>query len=130
MDFDTEPTAFNEYMTVRVDPTDTRILSTTNNGFAAADPTVASPSLGAAGTFTDFGPKDQGAMFDINATNTLFPAAGANFTLYYGVAGDTASATAALAAVGAKSYAMAKPATATPPTGAPNTFMFGYKGPA
>ena len=47
--------------------------------------------------------------------------------VYYGAGTDSADAAAALTAVGALTFAMAKPSGTVPLTGAPNTFVLGYK---
>lgn len=80
---------------------------------------------GASGSFVDYGPADQGALFDLRLPNMSTFASTA--TLYYGAGADAADAGAALAAVGARTFAVAKPSTSLPPTGAPNSFVFGYK---
>ncbi|MEO6143910.1 MAG: hypothetical protein ABIP19_08030 [Dermatophilaceae bacterium] len=127
VDFDVEPTAFEEFISIHVDDADLpEVLTTTNNGFNDPDPRTAASSRGATGSFTDYGPMDQGALFDLR-----IPISGAfsppSATLYYGAGTDSADAAAALTAVGVLTYAMAKPSSTTPPTGAPNTFVLGYK---
>lgn len=128
MDFDVEPTAFNESMTVLVDPSDRDwVVATTDNGFLDPNPVTAPYPRMESGEFTDLGPADLGASWDFDVTPTaLFQPI--EFTLYYGAGKDTADALDALQEVGVGTYALAKPAS-DPVGGSPNTFVFGFKPP-
>jgi type IV pilus assembly protein PilY1 len=133
MDWDIEPTAFSEFVTIGGLPA-TNVLFTNDNGFDSADPlSVTGGDLGSCGTtvnFTDCGPDDHGAHFDFG-----FPAlaAGATrtFKIYYGAAATEAAAFAALAAVGAEVFSFGQCNHDEDPlcsqiTGAPNTFIFAF----
>ena len=130
MDWDVEPTAFSEYVTIGADggvmPPEIRFTS--NDGFGSPDPTDPWSNLGTTGLFDDFGPRDQGAMIEIDL-GTLYPSDPAvTFTMYYGAAPDETTALDALAAVGAELYSIAQPDTVDgATTGEPNTFIWGYK---
>ena len=131
MDWDVEPTAFSEYVTI-ASPGGIRppeIVYTSNDGFGSPDPLDPFSDLGAVGLFEDVGPQDHGAMIqiDLGTLDTFFNPT-ATFTMYYGAAPDEATALAALAQVDAELYSLAQPDTpdgAT--TGEPNTFIWGYK---
>jgi hypothetical protein len=131
MDWDVEPTAFSEYVTI-ASPGDVipqEIRFTSNDGFGSPDPFDPVSDLGAVGLFEDYGPADHGAMIEIDL-GTLHPALSprVTFTMYYGAAPDETTALAALAAVGAELYSLAQPDTPTgATTGEPNTFIWGYK---
>ncbi|MFT4211361.1 MAG: hypothetical protein QM626_05760 [Microbacterium sp.] len=123
MDWDIEPTAFNEYTTID-SGTASAITFTSDNGFASSNPLSGPSSILFTGDAVDSGPADHGALFDFT-----FPglADGASFTfvIYYGAAGNETDAIAALAAVGAEAYSFGQ--TSTDPTGGtPNTFIFAF----
>lgn len=133
MDWDIEPTAFNEYVTIAGVPAalgianGSNLLRTGDNGFASADPlsgdstTISCP---ANANFTDCGPDDHGALFDfqfgaVAVDETL------QFVTYYGAAGNEADALANLAAVGAGIYSLGQ-SNGGQVTGEPVTFYFGF----
>lgn len=129
MDWDVEPTAFSEYVTIAapggIPP---EVVYTSNDGFGSPDPFDPRSSLGAAGLFEDYGPTDQGVMveIDLGILSTWSPRA--TFTMYYGAAPDEQTALDALATVGAELYSLAQPdVVGGATTGEPNTFMWGYK---
>ena len=148
MDWDVEPTAFDEYSTIQ--GSSPQLLFDSDDGFASTDP-LAGPSYiqsetpcGSAYTgacaFTDLGPSDHGALFDFgfgalahNATKT--------FKVYYGAAPDETTALSALSTGGAQVYSLGEsscpsgstvagcdtlPADAGKLQGKPATFMFGF----
>lgn len=130
MDWDIEPTAFNEYSTIQGSVGATNVAYTSNNGFAGGDPlssrTAGAPSPLVTGDFVDIGPDDQGALFDF----TFGPlAAGATQTLsiFYGAAPTEALALGALGAVGAEVYSFGQASTDRT-GGAATTFIFGFAG--
>lgn len=143
MDWDVEPTAFNEYSTIQwTGSTDgsaankpTALLDFDDNGFSSVDPLVPiSPPIGpgtcstANVAFTDCGPTDHGAVFDFGF-GTLAAGQTQTFSIFYGAAGNTAGAYAALSAVGAELWSLGKPSTpGNPASGEPNTFIFAFKG--
>jgi hypothetical protein len=131
MDWDVEPTAFSEYVTIAapggVAPPE--IAFTSNDGFGSPDPLDPYSDLGATGLFDDFGPDDQGAMIQIDL-GTLYPSLSptVTFTMFYGAAPDEATAIDALTTAGAELYSLAQPdVIGGASTGEPNTFMWGYR---
>jgi hypothetical protein len=130
MDWDIEPTAFAEFVTIGGLPA-VNVLLTGDNGFSTADPlgpTFPDFGCGTTTNFTDCGPSDHGALFDFG-----FPAlaAGASqtFKIYYGAAATEDDALVALALVGAEVYSFGQPAVpGGPDLGMPNTFIFAFKG--
>lgn len=129
MDFDTEPTAFDEFITIGGHPA-TNLLYTDDNGFQAADPLGGRSAIACAVSvnFTDCGPTDHGAAFDFG-----FPAllAGESrlLTIFYGAAPTQLAADLARAAVGAEVFAYGQPNTRLGPSlGDPITYIFGFKG--
>lgn len=129
LDFDVEPTAFNEYMTVKVGTGDTGFVTyTDDNGFASPLPTDASTPILASGQFTDIGPTDNGALFDTQLTLPSGAGASVTMTAWFGVTASATTAASALSSVGATSWALAKPiTTGNPSSGTPNTFIFGLR---
>ena len=130
MDWDVEPTAFEEYVTIgSFGAVPSELVYTDNNGFATPDPLEPGPGddLGAVGMFVDFGPDDTGARFDFN-----FGSLGVNqtktFSLFYGAAPNEATALSSLQAVGAVVYSLGEPSNpGGSDLGQPVTFFFGYK---
>jgi hypothetical protein len=125
MDWDVEPTEFNEWVTIA--GTRPELLFDSDDGFAQPDPLfgpsyIDSPSvcgpaytgscefvdLGLGGTYpTTLVPDDHGALFDF----TLGPLAVGQskvFYLYYGAASDESIALAALNAQGARLFSLAE----------------------
>lgn len=134
MDWDIYPTPFSEFVTiVNSSPI---VFRTDTNGFNSSDPlTFGSFAVGpsASNGYTniiDSGPSDHGALFDFDF-GTLAAAASMSFTTFYGAGADMAEVIAALTAVGAENvYSLGKASctACTIPGGAPNTFVFGFKG--
>lgn len=129
MDWDVEPTAFSEYVTIGTPdgtmPPD--IVNSTNDGFASADPRTPASNLGGRGLFTDLGPTDHGALFDI-ALPEIDPGESVSFTMFYGAAESSATAERALGLVEADIWSLAEPNVADgAQLGAPNTFMFALR---
>ena len=130
MDWDVEPTAFNEFVTGKKG-TATDLTFFSNNGFATANPLVPGGNLFTCpvnGDFEDCGPADHGALFDFSF-GTLAPGGNKAFRIFYGAAATEAAAMAALAAVGAEAFSFGQPNTIGGPTlGTPNTFIFAFAG--
>jgi hypothetical protein len=131
MDWDIEPTAFAEFVTIRRGTTPALLFSN-DNGFASNDPLrpdVPAPSQ--AGTqnvdFTDSGPADHGALFDFGF-GAVEPDQSITFSIFYGAAATTAEADAAISASGSEVYSYGKPSSAGLPDNATNTFIFGFRG--
>jgi hypothetical protein len=144
MDWDIEPTPFNEYVTIdwtgsggdgSTANKPTALLNFNDNGFSSPNPLVPISSPIGPGTcstanvaFIDCGPNDHGAVFDFGF-GTLAAGQKKTFSIFYGGAGNTAGAYAALAAVGAEIWSLGKPSTlGNPASGEPNTFIFAFKG--
>ena len=140
MDWDIEPSAYNEYVTIGGVPDALGIANGTNlrrvgnNGFATADPlkdsgkNAGSGGLQAIATncpvntnFTDCGPSDQGALFDFEF-EALANGATRSFSLFYGAAESELDALAALNAVGAEIYSLGQSSL----DGSPLTAIFGF----
>ena len=129
MDWDIDPTPFDEFSTVDVGNS-ARLLDNNNDGFSTADPLgpdLSDPDFPVfTGTFVDAGPEDHGARFDFGF-GTLAPSAEVTFHIYYGAAGNQNDAIAALDSVGAEILSLGQPNTTDGPTlGTPNTFAFGF----
>lgn len=128
MDWDVEPTAFSEFVTIQGTAAATEVAFASNNGFASANPLAGPSSLGAIGDFVDVGPNDHGALFDFDFA-TLAPGATKTFTTFYGAAATEAGALAALAAVNAEVYSFGQANVPNGPSqGVPNTFIFAFAG--
>jgi hypothetical protein len=127
MDWDVEPTAFSEFVTIN-GGTSTALLFDSDNGFASADPLNGPSDIGNTGNFADAGPDDHGALFDFGF-GALAAGESKTFKVFYGAAGTESDALAALGAVGAEVYSLGQPSTADGPTlGTPNTFVFAFAG--
>ena len=97
MDWDVEPTAFSEYVTIgakggQLPP---EVVTATNDGFASPDPRDAATDLGVRGLFEDFGPTDHGALFDVRLPE-IDPGESVTFTMFYGAGATEAMAKDAL----------------------------------
>lgn len=131
MDWDIEPTPFQEFVMIDGGAAAANVLFTSNDGFASANPLSGSTNLGFTGDFAFQGPSDHGALFDFGFASL---AAGESFSFrtFYGVAPTIASMGAALVAEDVEVYSMAycnPAATATcTHSGLPNTFAFGFEG--
>lgn len=127
MDWDIEPTAFQEYSTL-FKGNSTNLVFTSDNGFASANPLAGPSSILATNTFIDSGPADHGALFDFDFGN-LLPGESKSFLTYYGAAGTEAAANFAIARIGAEAYSYGQPSTINGPSvGSPNTFIFAFGG--
>jgi hypothetical protein len=129
MDWDIEPTAFDDWVTV-ITGASTALLDNDNDGFATADPLGPDGDIDPmfTGTFIDEGPYDHGSRFDFGFA-PLAPAGEVTFTIYYGAAGNETDALNALNAVNAEVYSIGEPNTPDGPSlGTPNTFVFGFTG--
>jgi len=124
MDWDIEPTAFDEFVTINAYAAGD-LYRTDTNGFNCSDPF--SFDSFQPGPVTDAGPDDHGALFDFNF-GLLGPGESKNFTTFYGAAGTTADIVAALMAVNAEIYSLGKPNKDDAPDNNQNTFAFAFKG--
>lgn len=112
MDWDVEPTAFFEYVTL-VKGDSISLTATTNNGFDTANPLAGQTPLfecGAlTGSFEDAGPCDHGALFDFDFVD-LVPGDSLQFNTFYGASGNEVDALGAISAVQAEAYSIGQPA--------------------
>ena len=127
MDWDVEPTAFNEFSTISGTASAANVLYSSDNGFETANPLGSRSQILASGDFTDSGPTDHGALFDFGF-GALSAGATKTFTIFYGAAANEANALAALSAVGSSVYSLGQPSSSDPKVGIPNTFIFAFKG--
>lgn len=135
MDWDVEPTSFDEYVTIAGVPDDlglangNNILHTGDNGFADSDPLAPTDytiSCTQDANFEDCGIDDHGAIFDFEFEG-LADGESRVFTTYYGGAESEDDALAALSEVGAGLYSLGQSSTADGPTdGTPVTFIFAF----
>ncbi|MCC6180120.1 MAG: carboxypeptidase regulatory-like domain-containing protein [Chloroflexi bacterium] len=128
MDWDIEPTAFSEYVTINRG-TSTALLYSSDGGFATANPLGARTAVLPATvnvSFTDSGPADHGSLFDFGFPD-LPAGASLTFSIYYGAAGNEADALKAVSSVGAEVYSLGQP-NGGQVSGAPNTFIFAFSG--
>lgn len=141
MDWDIEPTYFDEFVTIQGSAAATAVKFASDDGFATANPFEGEPLINFSGDAIDNGPSDHGALFDFEF-DPLDPGASMSFHIFYGAAGNEVDALAALAAVGAEVYSFGQPNysgggveeapesshTQGPDTGEPNTFIFAFSG--
>jgi hypothetical protein len=126
LDWDVPPRVFREYVTNN-DGGSPSVSFMSDNGFASANPLAGPSSLRRTGDMTDFGPADQGALFDFELA-ALEPGKSTSFKIYYGAGPDEATVRGALEKVGAEAYSLGKPSSYRgKEEGIPNTFAFGFK---
>ncbi len=127
MDWDVEPTAFSEWVTIQNPGSSPQLVFDSDNGFASEDP-LSGPSyidsesvcgvaytgvctftnLGSGGTYpTVTSPADHGSLFDFSF-GAVAPGTSIKFKVLYGAAPSQAQALAALAAAGAEVYSLGK----------------------
>lgn len=137
MDWDAEPTAFNEWVRIHVG-TAVNLVRATTDGFDTANPLVVNnPTVGVPPTTLvpgspDYfsGPEDQGALFDFSF-GELNPGESRAFNIFYGAAETEAQAQAAIASVGAEVYSFGYPTnfeTGEALTNGPNVYIFAFRG--
>jgi uncharacterized repeat protein (TIGR01451 family) len=128
MDWDVEPTAFQEWVTIQNPGNSPQLKFDSDNGFATSNP-LAGPSnldshfvcgTGYTGvcTFTDLGsggvyptvmtPDDHGALFDFQF-GALAPGVSKSFRIFYGAAASESGILTALGSVGAEVYSIGEP---------------------
>jgi hypothetical protein len=128
MDWDVEPTAFSEFVTIQRG-TSSALLFSNDDGFDSGDPLTARSAISPGTTntnFTDSGPADHGALFDFGF-GSLAVGAEKTFNIYYGAAGTETAADAAVAAAAIEVFSYGQP-NGGQTTGSPNTFIFAFKG--
>lgn len=143
MDWDIEPTAFDEFSSILGGAT--ALLFSSDDGFQTANPLGPRTSINAVGPptgaeFLHSGPTDHGALFDFGFPD-LAPGESSTFKIYYGGAGNEQDAFGALAQVGADVWSFGQAdcqplgsidcssitGGGTGP-GSPNTFIFAFSG--
>jgi hypothetical protein len=126
LNWNADPTPRQEFVTVRAG--DPQVVYSSDDGLASADPAAGRTKIREDGEFTDAGPYDQGALFDLTVPVAFDPVEGniGRVTLYYGAAADQPSALSAFSGLGIRTWSIAKPVTSGDP-GTPNTYMFGFK---
>ena len=126
MDWDIEPTAFSEFVTIGGTAAATSVLYADDNGFTNGDPFAVPGSILASGDFIDSGAADHGARFNFG-----FGALGVgktfNFDIFYGAADSEALAYSALSAVSAEAYSFGQANDNMDGSHGP-TFIFGFAG--
>jgi hypothetical protein len=129
LDWDVEPTAFDEFVTVVTKANGVRaknVLFTSDNGFASANPLDPAFSILFTGDAVNSGPTDHGVDFDFDF-GKMAGGQSVTFNLYYGAAGNTQDAIAALKQVDAEAYSLAQPNTpGGPAVGTPNSFIMAF----
>jgi hypothetical protein len=143
MDWDIEPTAFNEYVTINRGATPpASLIYSDDDGFTDNYPFTqdSSGATDTAGTMNqnvvDNGPADHGARFTFSF-GTLAPGESKQFFLYYGAAGTEEEANAVVSAAALEVFSYGQPSTPDgddPDTlpdgrdqGKPNTFIWGFR---
>ena len=128
IDWDIEPTAFNEYVTIAGTTGATNVAFASDDGFASSNPLNGASSILFTGDAVDSGPDDHGALFDFDF-GQLEAGKTFQFTTFYGAAANESDALAALGSVGAEVYSLGQSSVAGGETiGEPNTFIFGFAG--
>lgn len=137
MDWDIEPTAFNEYVTLKGWGA-TALIGSSDDGFRNSNPFSSRGGICAPGNadFVNAGACDHGALFDF-AFPALAAGASMTFKTYYGAAPNESAMVAALATQGVSVYSTARcnPARTTADDcvlsdGTPNAFGYGFAGAA
>ena len=132
IDWDIEPTAFHEFVTVKGSGL-AAVLSSSNDAFVSPDPFAArnvTPDVTPlTGDFTRAGPGDQGSVFDL-ALGPLAAGATRRIEFFLGAAPTEATALRALEDVQAELFALAQSADDPLGTGAGGaaTFIFAARG--
>lgn len=134
MDWDIEPTPFNEYVTISGVPgllgisNGSNLKAVGDNGFMTNDILADSSNYGISCTtntnFVDCGRSDHGAVFDFEFGAVAVDAT-LTFKTYYGAAATEAEALVNLAAVGAGLYSLGQSEAGARDSG-PATFYFGF----
>ncbi|MCK5644231.1 MAG: hypothetical protein KAJ19_25760, partial [Gammaproteobacteria bacterium] len=125
MDWDIEPTHFNEYVTIN-NGSVSELTNTTNKGLATSNVLVPVTGSSNAGSFNDSGPGDLGASFDFDF-GTVEPGQTKVFSTFYGATANESEALIAIGLVNAEAYSLGQTSTG-PANGTPNTFIFAFGG--
>jgi len=127
-DWDVDPTAFSEFVTIGGTAGATAVIGATDDGFCSSNPYSGCGTIvsGSSGDFVDSGPADHGANFDFDF-GALAVGATFEFDIFYGAAFTESAAFSALAAVGAEVYSFGQ-ALGDEKGGNGSTFIFAFKG--
>lgn len=130
MDWDIEPTAFSEEVTIQ--GSSPNLLFSSTNGFQTANPLGSRSFSGylqgppGGPEIIDAGPSDHGALFDFGFA-PLPPGETVTFNIYYGAAGNETDALNAVDFVNANVFSLGQPSSTNGASlGVPNTFIFGF----
>ena len=134
MDWDTDPTPFNEYVTIGGTAA-AALLSSSDDGFCSSNPLSSCTGiLEGSGDFTASGPDDHGANFDFGFGD-LLQGESVSFSIFYGGADNLTDALATMIAAGIEVYSLgwsgddANQDGFSDASGAVTpTFIFGFKG--
>ena len=156
MDWDVEPTPFEEFVTNEPGNA-VNIIRLTNDGFFTPDPLVPNTAANnevspfVEGRTNDLGPSDHGSLWDFGF-GPLAAGASKSFNIFYGAAPSEVAAFDALEAVGAEAFSLGQPNTDELPAiggdrsaarqgatagnvgaanqvdGTPTTFIFAFEG--
>ena len=136
MDWDTDPTPFNEFVTIGGSAAATAVKSANNNGFCSSNPLAACNQLFAGGTgdFVDLGPADHGSNFDFGFGD-LAAGDSVTFSIFYGGADSVADAFTVMGAVGIEVFSLGRSGTDVNGDGLRDsdgaltpTYIFGFSG--
>ena len=87
MDWNIDPTPFNEYVTIFGTQTTNNLVASNNNGWCNSSPLIECSIFNDHDTqnkdFEDYGPYDQGSMFEFNF-GTLNAGESITFKIFYG----------------------------------------------
>ncbi|HET6830811.1 MAG TPA: Ig-like domain-containing protein [Solirubrobacterales bacterium] len=131
MDWDVEPTAFSEFVTIQRGTTPApagNLIRSNDNGFQSSDPFADHSPLDPAtenADYTDKGPDDHGALFDFSF-GALAVGESKEFSIFYGAAGTESAANGAVSAAALELFSLGQP-DGGEATGEPNTFIWGFK---
>lgn len=131
-DWDTDPSPFNEYVTIGGTAAATAVLAANSNGFCSSNPLDAC-SGSFSGDFVAAGPTDHGANFDFDF-GALTAGGSYSFDIFYGAADNKTAALNALGQVGAEVYSLGWSGNDANQDGfgdnggATPTFIFGFSG--
>ena len=125
MDWDINPTAFDEFVTIGGTGFAANVLGANDNGFCDSNPLAGCSQILASGDFVDSGPADHGANFDFKF-GPLLNGASQSLRIFFGVAPTKTIALAALGNVGAEVYSFGNSNNAG--AAGDETFIFGFRG--
>lgn len=105
-DWDAEPTAFNEIVTIMTGDSPL-ITATSNEGFSSVNPLDGLSWQGDPGNVFEAGPEDLGSAFNFSF-GSVSSGEERQFTFYYGIATSNAQALSLLDDIGAEAYSIGR----------------------